>query len=469
MLDWFCLLARPTIFRFCLFAVLAVLYLTGLSQVGIFGPDEPRYAAIGSEMAHSGDWITPRLWGHPWFEKSPLLYWMTGVASSMGLGPETAPRLPVALTAFGLLVFLYGFLKPRLGCGIALHSSILLAGSAGWLAFASVGVTDVLLTAHLTVSILLVLFGGPAWLAGVFLGLAALAKGLVPFALFIPVVWWLYRSKRLAELIPLSLACLAVAGPWYAAITMRHGRAFFDEFIVKHHFGRFASNELQHGQPIWFYLPVLAGILLPWTGMLAFTFQRLRDPRLRFLAAWVLFSLVFFSVFKNKLPGYILPILPMICILIAAALEDRRWAAGPVLGFTGALLVVVGLPVMMSLPRILTEGWRRASFAPMEWSLLLPAAVLGIGVWRLDRMGRRTLALCCVSGILLGGIAWIKWSPLATEVDRLASARGVSRVAPRDGCVHPGDRDLRYGLSYYWGFEVPECNDATLAKRIFKR
>lgn len=469
MLDWFCLLSRSSIFRISLFAVLAFLYLAGLSRVGIFGPDEPRYAAIGVAMAHSGDWITPRLWGHPWFEKSPLLYWQTAIATLLGFGPETAPRLPVALTALGLVVFLFVYLKRRLSCAISLHSSILLAGAVGWLAFGSVGVTDVLLTAHLTVSVLLAVFGGPAWLVGVFLGLAALAKGLVPFALFIPVLWWLYRSKRLRDLIPISIACLIVAGPWYAAVTLRHGHAFFDEFIMKHHFGRFADPSLQHVRPFWFYIPMFAGALLPWTGLIPFGLGgRLKDPRLRFLTAWVWFGFVFFSIFKNKLPGYILPLMPIACILIAAALEESQSAVAPILAITAALLIGFGLQILPALPQMLTEGFTKTALPAVQWWDWAIGIAAGIGIWWIARRGRTTIALCCVSAIVLAGLAWVKFSPLAIDVDRAASARGVSRTASKDGCVHPADRDLRYGLSYYWGFEVPECNDETLSKRIRK-
>ena len=50
------------------------LYFYRLDAAGLIGPDEPRYASIGREMARSGDWITPRLWGLPWFEKPALLY-----------------------------------------------------------------------------------------------------------------------------------------------------------------------------------------------------------------------------------------------------------------------------------------------------------------------------------------------------------------------------------------------------------
>jgi 4-amino-4-deoxy-L-arabinose transferase-like glycosyltransferase len=44
-------------------AMVYALYFYGVSAAGLFGPDEPRYASIAREMARSGDWITPRLWG----------------------------------------------------------------------------------------------------------------------------------------------------------------------------------------------------------------------------------------------------------------------------------------------------------------------------------------------------------------------------------------------------------------------
>jgi len=87
------------------FLLLAAVYLFGLSLVGVLGPDEPRYAAIGQEMARSGDWITPHLWGEKWFEKPTLLYWMTAIGFELGLGPELGPRVPVALLSISFLIF----------------------------------------------------------------------------------------------------------------------------------------------------------------------------------------------------------------------------------------------------------------------------------------------------------------------------------------------------------------------------
>ena len=68
-------MTRQDLGRLALLAILCwIIYGIGISDRGLVAPDEPRYAAIAHEMASSGDWVTPRLWGEPWFEKPALLY-----------------------------------------------------------------------------------------------------------------------------------------------------------------------------------------------------------------------------------------------------------------------------------------------------------------------------------------------------------------------------------------------------------
>ena len=88
-----------------------LLYVLHLGSVGFLITDEPRYASIGREMARSGDWITPRLNGFAWFEKPPLLYWMTAAANRVGLRDEWAARLPVALLSLAFLAFFFSTLE----------------------------------------------------------------------------------------------------------------------------------------------------------------------------------------------------------------------------------------------------------------------------------------------------------------------------------------------------------------------
>src|SRR5271157_617774 len=96
------------------------LYFFGLARTGMLGPDEPRYAAIGRAMADTGDWVTPRLWGSPWYEKPALLYWMTEAAFKAGLNEDLAPRLPVAWMSVLFLVFFYLLLRREFDTAAAL-------------------------------------------------------------------------------------------------------------------------------------------------------------------------------------------------------------------------------------------------------------------------------------------------------------------------------------------------------------
>src|SRR2546429_1501178 len=119
-----------------------LIYFFHLGAVGLLGPDEPRDAAVAREMARSGDWSTPRLWSQPWVEKPVLLYWMSGAAFKLGMGPELAPRLPVALLAAGFLGFYWWILRREFGCRAAWLAALILGSSGMWIGYSQVGVTD---------------------------------------------------------------------------------------------------------------------------------------------------------------------------------------------------------------------------------------------------------------------------------------------------------------------------------------
>src|SRR5215472_7478744 len=138
-------------------------------------------------MSKSGDWVTPRLNGSPWFEKPPLLYWTTAAANRLGLRDEWAARLPVALISLAFLAFFHGALRREFSPSVALSATAILAGSSGWLTASFAAVPDLPMSAALASAMLMALFDkSPSqssvrgWVAGALLGLAILAKGLVP-------------------------------------------------------------------------------------------------------------------------------------------------------------------------------------------------------------------------------------------------------------------------------------------------
>jgi 4-amino-4-deoxy-L-arabinose transferase-like glycosyltransferase len=120
-----------------------LVYFYDLSAAGLLGPDEPRYAWVSREMARSGDWITPRLWGAPWFEKPALLYWLSGIGFRLGLGTELAPRLPGATLAVAFLAFYWWTLRREFRWRAAWLATLILGSSGMWVAYSQNGVTDI--------------------------------------------------------------------------------------------------------------------------------------------------------------------------------------------------------------------------------------------------------------------------------------------------------------------------------------
>jgi 4-amino-4-deoxy-L-arabinose transferase-like glycosyltransferase len=84
-----------------------------LGSLGLIDPDEPFYALSSREMVQTGDWITPRVFGEPQFEKPILFYWETSLCQVVFGDNEFAARVPGALAA-SLVVFLTWYIGRRL-------------------------------------------------------------------------------------------------------------------------------------------------------------------------------------------------------------------------------------------------------------------------------------------------------------------------------------------------------------------
>ena len=463
--------------KLCLIAALAFLYFTNLGGVGFLGPDEPRYASIGREMTRSGDWVTPRLDGKPWFEKPPLLYWTTAAGNWVGLRDEWAARLPIALIGFGFLLFFYRALELEFSRRVAVTATAILGTSAGWTSLSFVAVTDLPMSAALNGALLIALFGPQAlgarstggresrytaqgYLAGFLLGIAVLAKAFVPLVLIVPV-FLIARGKRLQMI----AACVATAAPWHVLCYMRNGSGFWDVYFWEHQVGRFFSNDLGHAQPFWYYLPVLLAGLFPWTPLVALLIKprSLEDERVRFLLVFFVWGLIFFSASTNKLPAYVLPLLPSMAVVLAVALERVRSSAW---WLVACALLLGAVPMIAAiLPDALNSGLTSVTWrVGFNWVLLIPVAA-AVTAWWLARADadqewsdRRRWAALVVAVAAVISVAYLK-STAFPVLDQQVSVRGFWRehAEARGACVERVKRDLIYGLSYYAETPWPEC------------
>jgi 4-amino-4-deoxy-L-arabinose transferase-like glycosyltransferase len=129
--------------------------------------------------------------------------------------------------------------------------------------------------------------------------------------LSLPLVWCGRRRWKDLLRLPSVGAFLIVALPWYLLCYLRNGAAFR---------GRSSGSSISSAsRPIpgaWAAVlvlwPVLAAALMPWTPLFCCWRAARSMPmrRRRFLLLWLLFVVVFFSLSKNKLPGYLLPLAP---------------------------------------------------------------------------------------------------------------------------------------------------------------
>jgi 4-amino-4-deoxy-L-arabinose transferase-like glycosyltransferase len=456
---------------------LLFLYLLNLGTTGFLGPDEPRYASIGREMARSHDFVTPRLAGpngnEPWFEKPPLLYWSTAIGRIiLRLPDEWAARLPVALMSLAFLWFFFGVLEREFSQRTAVAATSILATSVGWMAYSFAAVTDLPMTAALGAAMLIALFDtrldtfhrqrtNPGYWAGALLGLAMLAKGFVPVVLFAPL-FLVARRKRLTMI----AGCIVVAAPWYVWCWARNGSAFWHEFFWKHHVQRFLTPLLEHVQPWWFFLPVILLGLFPWTPLAALLLRgkTYDDVRVRSLALWLVYALLFFSVARNKLPGYVLPLMPPLAIVLAVGLEKtgsamKWWIAACTL----PMLLLPGIAT--SLPNALLFGVKHASVS-LRPSLpfLIGVPVVVVVAWWLAWKNNSAFAIAVAAMGMIVGVVYLKGRTFR-ELDARVSARSFERdnlgaIQRGETCI--GDevrRDWQYQLNYYsdMGRALPMC------------
>ena len=310
------------------------LFFFGLAQFGLIGADEPRYAQVAREMLARHDWITPTLGGKPWLEKPPLYYWQAMIAFRMFGVSDWAARLPSALDATLMVLAVYMFLR-RFRPGFQLDGALMTASAVGVIGFARAASTDMPLAAAFTVALLAWYAwyesGRKLYLSAFYFFLAAgtLAKGPVAAALAAITILILAAAKGELKLLrrtlwaPGVLLFSLVTLPWYVAVQLQNPD-FFRVFILEHNLARFGTNLYRHEEPFWFYLPVALLGLVPWTMFVVSAlvesaqawwaekreFLQSENAFQAFLLIWLLVPLVFFSLSRSKLPGYIVPALP---------------------------------------------------------------------------------------------------------------------------------------------------------------
>ena len=489
----------------------------GGDGIGLVGADEPRYAQIAHEMLTRLDHskgvegaleacVTPILYGKPWLEKPALYYWRAMFAFREFGVHDWSARIPSASFAFVLITLTYLHIR-RFRPGGQLDAALITACCAGIVSFARGASTDMQLAAPLCIGMLgwyaWYETGSKFWLFDIyfFVGAATLAKGPVaPFLAAIILFTFIALRREWSLLrrtiwIPGIILYLAMVLPWFIAVQHRNPQ-FLRVFFLEHNLERFTTGRYQHDQPFWFYIPIMLLALTPWAvisiaalvdavkeSIAEWKARRCKDrylghPRAgdafpEFLVLWALVPIIFFSLSRSKLPGYILPALPPLTILTGDYLNRIRAR-----GLRTSLLIVHSLITGSMVMLVLLLPWlvvhtgtpipRRAVVAALVAGLGSAMLILvvvfrfGVGRLRTATMVPMVVILLYIFGI--GPIFGVGEMPVTKRnihlFDASYSARTLSnllqQVAPptETVAVYRVRRDAEFGVAFYRNHEV---------------
>jgi 4-amino-4-deoxy-L-arabinose transferase-like glycosyltransferase len=391
-------------------------FVLGLWGPPLFDLDEGAFTAATSEMLRRGDYITTWLNGEPRFDKPILIYWLQSLSVALGGRDEFFFRLPSALAACAWGLSLFYFAKARLGEGRAQLAIVFFCSCLTVVIIGRAATADALLNLLIALTML------DAWRfvetrsskvvyrAYLWIGLGLLTKG--PVAAVIPLVtlsvycliqrdFVLWKGVALR---PLGwLVTLVIAAPWYVLEYLAQGEAFIQRFIFEHNLGRFSDTMESHGGSIFYYLPVLLMMFLPFSAWFIAglgSMRKLKDePLLLWCWVWFVFVVVFFSLSGTQLPHYILYGSTPVFFMMASQSERLKsiwWALVPAVILMICWLAVPSviqllleqeqdlyiLAMLSRAPEVVSAGY----YAPLSIALLVLLSLPFLPLQRVRRL-----------------------------------------------------------------------------------
>jgi 4-amino-4-deoxy-L-arabinose transferase-like glycosyltransferase len=353
-------------FRYELIVVLVaaiVFFGCAISPPSLMDDVDAVQAQIARNMLDSGDWVTARLDGVAYLEKSPLKYWSMAVSYMIFGVHDWAARIPMALSAIVLC-----WLTARIGWWAfggraGLYAGLALATCVGLFLFTRILLPDVSLTLTITLAMWALVRALEedephprrwAWIMAASIAIGLLLKGLIAAVfpigaglLYLLLTRQLFLRRTWERLRPFSgtLIILLIAAPWHVLATIRnppyfyfsmrsvpgeyHG--FFWFYFINEHVLRFLNlrypRDYNTVPRVYFWLFHLLW-LFPWSAYLGAAFRLDYRPidragRMRLLAlCWTGFLLVFFT-FSSTQEYYSMPCYPALALLIGGALTGQ--------------------------------------------------------------------------------------------------------------------------------------------------
>jgi 4-amino-4-deoxy-L-arabinose transferase-like glycosyltransferase len=340
--------------------------------------DQAKQAFTSFEMVKEGHWLYQHTPHERVATKPPLVGWMSAALFAVTRSWEIAWRLPSLVAALALAFVLFRAAKDAYGKVAA----VIAVGAFGLNLLGPRLATLVRTDMPLAVVIFLIglliwqkIREGSDWRLGgqvyvfVLLTSAMLIKGPIVYAFLLPgvalnvvaVALWATRSPRTARRLQSAwpgwwpwLASLAIFLIWVGR-GIRFEPGFYEEVVMREFVGRFGET-IHRPQPLLFYLPHLLHKFAPWSVLMigiAAVGLRSRNWRLRsvfremapetfWLLCWSVGGLIVMSLIPSKRVDRIFPVIPPLCLLLAAQVALTRFYRWCALALAFAILFAGG-------------------------------------------------------------------------------------------------------------------------------
>ena len=327
--------------------------------------DQAKQAFTSFEMVKEGHWLYQHTPHERVATKPPLVGWMSAALFAVMRSWEIAWRLPSLVAALSLAFVLFRAAKDAYGKVAA----VIAVGAFG-LNLLSPRLATLVRT-DMPLALVIFLIGLLIWqrvrhedewklrdqvYVFVLLTAAMLIKGPIVYAFLLPgiAVFQLHRGRTRPPRAPKTNSGSAWPGwwPWVASLAIfliwvgggiRFQPGFYEEVVMREFVGRFGET-IHRPQPLLFYLPHLLHKFAPWSVLMigiAAVGLRARNWRLRsvfrelspetfWLLCWSVGGLIVMSLIPSKRVDRIFPVIPPLCLLLAAQValaRVYRWSA----------------------------------------------------------------------------------------------------------------------------------------------
>ncbi|PYI98196.1 MAG: hypothetical protein DME98_05430 [Verrucomicrobia bacterium] len=358
-------------------AVIFLLFLIGNLPWQLDDYDQAKQAFTSFQMIKEARWFYPQTPHEHVATKPPLVGWVSTGLFGLTQSWELSWRLPSLLAAIALAIFLFRAASSAYG-----PIACLMAVSAFGLNLLSPRLATLVRT-DMPLALVIFLIGlliwkkiqeGTDWrlrdqtYVFALLTIAMLIKGPIVYAFLLPGILlfqcFAFKERRLGQpsfhVSPWPgwwpwIASLVVFLLWATGgIVFQPG--FFDEVVMREFVARFGET-IHRPQPLYFYLPHLLHKFAPWSVLiigialvdlhsrkwrLSSAFREM-SPETFWLLCWSVGGLILMSLIPSKRVDRIFPIIPPLCLLLAAQIGGRRSSSRSG-GFPAVNLGIDGCP-----------------------------------------------------------------------------------------------------------------------------